>query len=531
MSEQLAGAGAGQSSALDGSDGDGYGMSRMHQSWQAEPEVEPSRRQYLAQRRDTITVDVERGIFPFKGVSLTRADIEWLLAAHDGGHGPVYWGDDAQQGRMGLDLRGADLHGVNLSGLPLAYLLGGLTVEEREALRTAHYDEDPIHVEDRVRECSEMAAVHLEGANLTRVHLEGAVLRHAHMQAADLTGALMGVDESRAFVDFSHEARRNLREARMEGTDLRGARLEAAILSAAHLERASLIGAHLEGADLFVAHLEGAYINDAHFEGRRLSGEELEQFKVWLASSEEEHPGLSVKDGMLRPADLRGVYFDIASSMWRANLGDRAVGTVRLADARWGGANVSVINWDPVQKLGDELDADLRFDSHGKRKSPPKRIDDYQAAVRTYRQVATALQSQGSAEDANRYAYRAQVVQRQVLRRQRKYGSYIFSWLLDVLAGYGYRPALTLLWYFIVIAIFTVLYLANSQIDRFHLQWYEALVLSFSSFHGRGFFPGSISLGDRYAQIAVGEAVVGLLIEVSFIATFTQRFFGKGAGA
>jgi len=55
----------------------------------------------------------------------------------------------------------------------------------------------------------------------------------------------------------------------------------------------------------------------------------------------------------------------------------------------------------------------------------------------------------------------------------------------------------------------------------------EALVLSVSSFHGRGFFSQNITLGDAYAQIAALEAVVGLLIEISFIATFTQRFLGK----
>jgi len=34
-------------------------------------------------------------------------------------------------------------------------------------------------------------------------------------------------------------------------------------------------------------------------------------------------------------------------------------------------------------------------------------------------------------------------------------------------------------------------------------------------------------LGDPYARISAAEAVVGLLIELSFIATFTQRYFGK----
>jgi len=48
-----------------------------------------------------------------------------------------------------------------------------------------------------------------------------------------------------------------------------------------------------------------------------------------------------------------------------------------------------------------------------------------------------------------------------------------------------------------------------------------------SSFHGRGFFSQNITLGDTYARLAATEAVIGLVIEISFIATFTQRFFGK----
>jgi hypothetical protein len=59
------------------------------------------------------------------------------------------------------------------------------------------------------------------------------------------------------------------------------------------------------------------------------------------------------------------------------------------------------------------------------------------------------------------------------------------------------------------------------------LAWYEALILSVSSFHGRGFFQPVQSLGDPVAILASIEAVVGLIIEISFIATFTQRFFGK----
>lgn len=48
-----------------------------------------------------------------------------------------------------------------------------------------------------------------------------------------------------------------------------------------------------------------------------------------------------------------------------------------------------------------------------------------------------------------------------------------------------------------------------------------------TSFHGRGFFPGGIALDDPITVLAAFEAFVGLVIEVSFIATFTQRFFAR----
>ena len=50
------------------------------------------------------------------------------------------------------------------------------------------------------------------------------------------------------------------------------------------------------------------------------------------------------------------------------------------------------------------------------------------------------------------------------------------------------------------------------------VSWDEALVLSISSFHGRGFFTSGISLGDTLARLAAGEAITqaGLVFSVSF---------------
>ena len=112
-------------------------------------------------------------------------------------------------------------------------------------------------------------------------------------------------------------------------------------------------------------------------------------------------------------------------------------------------------------------------------------------------------------------------------QRLRKLGSWGFSHLLNALAGYGYRPGRSALAYILIIFGFMGLYLLTSQFATPHLSWDEGLVLSLSSFHGRGFFTQTITLGDPYARLAVAEAVLGLLVEASLIATFTQRFFGK----
>jgi hypothetical protein len=94
---------------------------------------------------------------------------------------------------------------------------------------------------------------------------------------------------------------------------------------------------------------------------------------------------------------------------------------------------------------------------------------------------------------------------------------------LDLLVGYGYRPGRTLFWYLAIIFGFAVAYLKIG-----HLPPLEAFIFSLTSFHGRGFFPtNTLLLSDTRVIFAAFEAVVGLLIEASLIATFTQRFFGK----
>ncbi|MFL5663660.1 MAG: pentapeptide repeat-containing protein, partial [Ktedonobacteraceae bacterium] len=400
----------------------------MLPSWRTEPEIDTARQQFLTGRL-AITPDIQRGMYPFRGEKLTRADIEWLLLTHEGGRGPVDWSDVPQRKRMGLDLRGADLSGVNLRNLPLTRMRSGLTRDEWNltTLEQRH-----------------MAGVHLQGADLSGAHLEGAILQGAHL----------------------------------EGATLRGTHLEEANLFRASLKDAYLRGAHLEQAKLRGTHLEGAYLPAAR----------------------------------LQRADLRNAFFDSTSNLESITLSDEKLGCALLADVQWGSVNLSVVNWLHIHILGDESKARRRERRlpAGTAREKGKLLEDYHEAVRAHRQLANALRAQGMNEEAVPFAYRAQKLQRTVLWRQvvwgkaeadvlqvgqqkglrervrelrwraLKFGAYIFSWFLDILAGYGYKPGRSLFIYLLMIAGFATCYFFFG-----HLPPREALIFSVTSFHGR----------------------------------------------
>ena len=180
----------------------------QNQPWRTEPEIRPERQAELEKYR-VLVPDVDKGIYPFKGMKLERADIEWLLATHEGG--PVKWSDEKERERAGLDVRGADLQHADLHELPLTRLRGGLMI-----------DEQLMATEEQ---CSS-AVVLMGGANLSRAQLEGAILGGAQLAGASLSKAqLTGA---------------SLSKAQLTGADLIGAQLKGANLSEAQLKGANL---------------------------------------------------------------------------------------------------------------------------------------------------------------------------------------------------------------------------------------------------------------------------------------------------
>jgi uncharacterized protein YjbI with pentapeptide repeats len=306
-----------------------------------------------------------------------------------------------------------------------------------------------------------------------------------------------GLDFSGVIVSYSNLSGLPLQHtsfahAQMHHTRLEDAQLEGSYLRDAELERAMLIRAHLEKVNLRWAHLQGANLDYAYLAG----------------------------------ANLGRAVLDATTLMHGIHLSDKLHGAAFLADVRWADANLGVLNWTSI--VGDESVARQKHRDDGTIKDSKTQRDDARRAVRTYRQLATVLRSQGMNEEADRFAYRARFCQRTVLRQQRHIITYVGSVFLDLLAGYGYRPERTLLAYLLVVLGFALSFFFLAPHSDLTLSPLASLVMSVSSFHGRGFFPGAnIPLDAPLTVFAAAEAIIGLVIEVSFIATFTQRFFAR----
>lgn len=325
---------------------------------------------------------------------------------------------------------------------------------------------------------------------------QGVDLRGADLRGEDLSGLplarLIGGLPSAEW-DESSTQQRDAARLHLDSANLADAHLEGAQLTGTHLQRATLTRAHLDAASLRSAHLERARLRDA-----------------WLVG-----------------ANLERAYLDDATSLERTVLGGRQQQSVCVADARWDRTNLAVMDWSRVRRLGDEQIARQRRTAQGARKDKALRLTEFEKAVRANRQLALALADQGLNETATRFAFRAQILQRSVFRRRKALGNLMFSILLAVLAGYGYRLRRILAAYVFVVVVCAAAYflLGNAGYGP-HLAPHQALLVSVTAIHGR-VFADEFRVQTPQAWVTAGEAVAGLVIEGVFIAMLAQRFFGK----
>jgi uncharacterized protein YjbI with pentapeptide repeats len=443
---------------------------------------------------------------PFAGQSLTGAEVFWLtVQVLAGPQGDLTAAERRLQQaatnpllRVSLDLSAIDLRGAVLSG------------------------------------------AHLEGAILGRVRLGGATLAVAHLEAAylgeaDLTGTFMDrAYMERCYLGNAHLCSASLWAVNLQGASLYAADLQDAILHLADLRDTDLRSAHLDRADLSEVRLQDANLTEATLRGTSLYEAQLE--------------GAVLSKADLFETDLRRTTFDSVSRLNGAHL-DQA----KIDQSSFIETNLAVIDWPELKRLGDETLAHqrrlrlLHYDLSGRRqfktgRRKPSRVhmEEYRTAARAYRSLSVALRNQGLARTANRFHYRAEVMSRRssyfegitALTSLRfflvpyLFGAWLISLTLSIVAGYGvYHVWRLFLTYLAVIATFAGLYYVFGQQDHPATTVINAVVLSLTSFHGRGLQP-PVQLTDTISIYAAIEAVLGLVVEALFIGSLTRRITG-----
>jgi hypothetical protein len=372
---------------------------------------------------------------------------------------------------------------------------------------------------------------------------------------------------------------------------LRALDLQGAVLWGARLQEAWLPGAQFQGADLSGAHLQEAWLLGAQFQGADLAGAYLQGAGLLRARLQ----GADLMGAQLQGARIQGCFFDAATDL-SATLGNGSDRFAYVADVHWGDANLAIIPWRNLQMTGEEwllrrpvnpdrdrshFDAATRASrqlatvlrSQGLNEEADRFA--YRAHViktwalaetllnravlyrvwiqllpllvnrRLSLRAATMLRLLRFNRRAHRFTVRARALKARRVAIERSNDpvspkdwlrmliSCFGRSLLSGVSGYGYRPARALFSYAVVIAVFWLLYLTVGQQPGDQLSPLGAFVLSVSSFHGRGFFPGlntqraAVALADPRIAIAAIEAAFGLFVEVTLIATFTQRFFAR----
>lgn len=269
---------------------------------------------------------------------------------------------------------------------------------------------------------------------------------------------------------------------------------ERVTLPGMHVWRTQLIGADFRGANLRGASFLGADLFDCDMRDTALDGADFTDAKL-----------IGVK--------LCGALFDDETrfGVWALGSGKSFAS---LGDVHWGGVDLTSARWDTLAVLGDE--EQLRQDQS----------DATLAAVeRAYRQVARQLREQGLSATADRFAYRALMFHRRVLWRQGFWSKFasVGAQLIEMTSGYGYMVYRAIATYVVLIVAFGLVYLL---MDR-GLSLLEAVIISITAFHGRGFIATTFQIGSPLAVVSAVETMLGLVVEICFIASFTQRHLNR----
>jgi hypothetical protein len=497
---------------------------------------------------------------PFAGVPLTGADIFWLMTDHwrrvTGESVPATHKRleaarknpfeeklrELERRAGSLNLNGANLEAADLTG---AWL--GRASMTRATLRNAHFG----------RAC-------LVGATIDRVDAERANFHLARLEGANFTRSILWG----AHFEFADLTRASFQNSRLTSAKLQGVGATQANFRDAYLASVSFNGAWLDGADLRGANFEREWWNI------RLPATDLGPGQV-PRSCVDQLNQLASPDKVpsrLEVAVLSRVKFDSDTTLANVIIGDHEE-SIALVDARFNGVGLTQIEW-PRSPLADERRGSFRGSPYmlvdpefeelaearlqqvlreqkwwnrlrvrvvevfkrpsqreramrANRRQEDRRWNSDRAAIaaRANRQLATVLREQGLVEIADYYSFRTyEARQRELRLRKRRLASLGF-WVLKVVAGYGYRPLNIVLAYLFTIVAFGLAYFIVGAVTHSGFGVWQPLVYSITAFHGRGVGLSSLPLAGEV--ISALEAVIGLILEATFVVVVVGRLLGR----
>src|SRR6266480_4929340 len=185
------------------------------------PDPDDYYQKYLAKFRNIVPA-IRRNTYPFKGIRLSRANVEALLQVHHDWQASVSQNNHCQWEPKVLDLRGANLQKVDLRRFSLKW------IDFRGAnLRGAHLEGADLSG-------VKLRFTHLEGANLSKANLAGdaslppADLRGAFLDnTTNLSGVILGNEKQCALLSGVHWEEVNLSVVDWSSVKMLGEELEA----------------------------------------------------------------------------------------------------------------------------------------------------------------------------------------------------------------------------------------------------------------------------------------------------------------
>jgi hypothetical protein len=163
-------------------------------------------------------------------------------------------------------------------------------------------------------------------------------------------------------------------------------------------------------------------------------------------------------------------------------------------------------------------------------------------SANAYFQVAGTLREQSLDRQAENFERKARHLQRKIARRTNQSGDWFVNLASWILAGYGFSLRRCVFWYLLFVLGFTIIYywvnegliadvvMRDLVSGNWGIDW-ESATLAFNEsvaiFHGRGQALSGPPLFGALGFLPAIEAILGLVIEATFIATFVRRFLAR----